>query len=233
MIQHHLAAVLSLLTTANAAVLVDWNLNTVTGPTTNTAFTGVSSTVATVASHVTVSDLTDASSSAAFDGLNWSNFNTGPGKLNLWYWDSSNDSTFVTSTNGNGTPNNWLQFTITVAPGYELTLESINLAAWRNAAGAPANWRFDYFDGSAWQPFAAAHAESSSGTGTFANVTFNGSLTADDELTLRFVAYGTPGGTGVLHINQLVLNGTVSAVPEPSAALLGLLGAVALVRRRR
>jgi MYXO-CTERM domain-containing protein len=63
--------------------------------------------------------------------------------------------------------------------------------------------------------------------GTFQNYTFNQVITNTGNLSLKFVtASGRPWLDSVSNV-------TVTAVPEPSAAILGGLGALALLRRRR
>ena len=223
-------------TGSHAATLVNWNLNTVNYPehpaaaVNNTAFTGVPAATATVDVNLAVTNLVTQSSSG-HAGLVWSSGNAGPGKLNLQRWDhpSDNPGSFG---NGNGNPNNWLAFTVTASPGYEFTLTSIDFAAWRNGAGAPANWAMQYWTGTAWQNFGSVHTETNAGDATFRNVTYNGSVTATT-LDLRFIAYGPTGGTGNLHINKLSLDGSVALIPEPSSALLALAGLAASLRRRR
>lgn len=225
------AAALSLAASSHAAVLVDWNLDTITGPTVNNAaFVPIPSGTATVADYLTTSDL-GTGFSAGHSGLVWSSGNAGAGKLNLQRWDHPGDAPGSFGA-GNGTPNNWLQFSLSAAAGYEFTIERIDLAAWRNGAGAPANWRFDVStdNGTTWTPFADAHTETNAGDSVFREVGFTGSVTAQ-ELSIRFVAYGPTGGTGNVHINQLSLEGSV--IPEPSSGLLAALGSVLLLRRRR
>ncbi len=221
---------------ANAAVLVDWNLGTVNYPehpnaaVNNSAFNGVASSVATVPALINVSDLVTASSSG-HNGLVWSSGNAGPGKLNLQRWDHPNNNA-GSFGNGNGTPNNWLQFTLTADAGYFFTVTSADVSAWRNGAGAPANWAIQYHNGTSWVDFGTPHSEANAGDSIFRDVSFNDSVTGT-ALDFRFVAYGPTGGTGNLHINNLLLDGTVDLIPEPSTALLGGFGLLALLRRRR
>lgn len=220
------------LTPCSFADLVDWRLQEVTGPTVNNSvFTGVDSTLATTAGNVSVTDLITASSSAAHAGLVWSSGNTGPGKLNLQRWDHPADNP-ASFGNGNGNPNNWLQFTLSADPGYLFNLNSVNLSAWRNGSGAPANWAIQYLEGGNWVNFGSTHTESNAGDSTFRNVTFNGTVGAS-QLDIRFVAFGPIGGTGNLHINQLKFNGSVTAIPEAGAGLLGLGSLFSILYRRR
>lgn len=219
-------------TSMASSVLVDWNLDTVTGPTdNNTEFTGVASSVATVGTNLSVSNLVTASSSG-HAGLVWSSGNAGPNKLNLQRWDHPNDSPSAFG-NGNGNPNNWLQFSLTASPGFQFTLTSVDISAWRNGGGAPANWSIETSTdaGDTWELFGSTHSESNAGDSVFRDVTFSDSLTESD-LLIRFTAVGPTGGSGNLHLDTLVLNGTV--VPEPSGVIVfGSLGLLTLFRRRR
>ena len=57
-------------------------------------------------------------------------------------------------------------------------------------------------------------------------------------VTFRFYGWDTTSGSGITYIrsltgDDLVINGTVAAVPEPSAALFGAIGALAFLLRRR
>jgi len=227
------ASLLSLsFVTFSLADLVDWRLLEVTGPTENNSpFTGVDSSLATTAANISVTDLVTASSAANHSGLVWSSGNAGPNKLNLQRWDHPNDNP-ASFGNGNGNPNNWLQFSLAADPGFFFNLTSVNLAAWRNGAGAPAAWSIQYFDGTDWINFGSTHTETNAGDFTFRNVTFNGDITAT-QLDLRFIATGPTGGTGNLHINQLKFNGTVAVIPEPAFGLFGLGSIVVLALRRR
>lgn len=215
---------------AQAAVLVNWNLNLVngTGFAQHDPFTGVSAASATVAANMNTTDLLDSNNnngfSNGFTGLRWatiSGANPGAGKLNLVNWSNS--------TNVIG---NWLEFTMSAEPGYQIALETVEVRAWRNGAGAPSNWSIQIFDpGSAvWNAFGSTHVQNVTGLGTGTDVAFTGAVEAG-EIRLRFIATGGSSNTGNLHIESFVVNGTV--IPEPSAALLGGLGLLALLRRRR
>lgn len=226
-----LATSLAAIAAAQATTLVNWNLNTVTGPTENNAtFTGVPTSTATVTANVSVTDLITASSSG-HGGLVWSSGNADAGKLNLQRWDHPNDNP-NSFGNGNGNPNNWLQFTLSADAGYLFTLTSVDIAAWRNGGGAPAAWSIQYHDGAGWVNFGSSHTETNAGDSIFRDVTYTGSVTST-ALDLRFIATGPSGGSGNLHINQLQFDGTVALIPEPTTALLGALGLLALLRRRR
>lgn len=177
----------------NGAELVNWNLDEVNYPefpdpaVNNTPFDGIDSGTASVATHLSVSDLT-AASSTGHNGLVWSSGTPGPNKLNLQRWDHPNDNP-ADFGNGNGNPNNWLQFSLNADPGHQFTITSVIIAAWRNGAGAPATWAVETSSdgGVNWLPFGTAHTQNTAGDGVFHEITFSGNLTASSSL-IRFIA---------------------------------------------
>ncbi len=195
--------------TSWAAVLVDWNLHTVIGPSVNnTPFEGVSAETAYVRMEAAVTDLITAGS-AGHNGLVWSGGNPGPAQLNLQRWDHPNDNPSQFG-DGSGTPNNWLQFYLT-AQNEDVTVRSMIISAWRNGSGAAANWSFDYSrdNGATWTRFGHVHTESHAGDGIFRTVVFEDTLQIPQgsSVLIRFVATGGPGlgGSGNIHINAMLL----------------------------
>jgi hypothetical protein len=136
---------------------------------------------------------------------------------------------------GNGTNENFMEFTITAATPDTLNIESIAISQWRNGAGAVDGMAFDVsVDGGAFALYDSIQVDANSGNGpSFDTFTFTEAITGADSVAIRFTPRNVnQGSTGNLHVNGLQVNGTV--VPEPSASLLvGLAGMIALLRRRK
>jgi hypothetical protein len=143
------------------------------------------------------------------------------------------------------TNTNYITFTATAAAGYQLNLTSLDYVM--NGSGtAPGTdqWGFSTDSGATWimeTPFNMLNAApTSSSSWNFTDVSAS-------SVQFRFWAYGTtsinggvPAAGGTTRIanitgNDLVLNGTVTAIPEPSTLTLiglGFVGMLAFARRR-
>jgi len=118
-------------------------------------------------------------------------------------------------------------FTITANPGFTFSLENITFNGLASSAGP-----------SAIGLAVGTTNITSVNAGSGALVAFNSPITGQTGLTtatIRIQGWDngsrTTSGGGDFRIDDLVVSGTV--VPEPSTALLGSLGALALLRRRR
>lgn len=94
--------------------------------------------------------------------------------------------------------------------GFSTTLESFDYTV--STSGTTKNWDFSNINLAAGQ------------TATFRWYVF-GDTQADGS--------GTPGGTGTFRLDDVALNGSVALIPEPSSALLLVLGGVSLALLRR
>jgi hypothetical protein len=155
---------------------------------------------------------------------------------------NSNNSWNLTNTFDE--TNNYISFTISPDAGYEITLTSLQFAM-NGSNTAPAQGRWGYRIGTGsfnTFDFTLANATPTSlTTWDFAD------FTTSQTVEFRFWAFGTTsisGGTsaagGTVRIanitgNDLVLNGSVALIPEPSTyALIGLgLAALVFLRRRK
>lgn len=129
---------------------------------------------------------------------------------------------------------NYFEFTLTPSSGYSITLSSISFGS-RSSGSGPINYSFR----SSSDSYAADLV-----AGSFindANWYWSGSqsitLTFAEPTTLRLYGYGAESSLGTLRIDDFTLNGSATAVPEPStyAAVAGViaLGGALWHRRRR
>lgn len=242
------AAALAVSVSASADTLVDWNFGVFASPrngwTTNTlwnstwtghsdAFLMNGSTEATVLSGVNLGNMLGNSpgvpiGSSGLTGINYSTASTqATGDLNL--------SNFANSA----TKTNWIYFSVGADASHNLNLATIQFTGWRNGANAAGTMSFDYSSngGTSWTTFGADQAVAGTGIANVANLNFNDSVNvlAGSSVLIRFSPYGG-NGSGNIHINDINVLGTVTAVPEPSTYGLmgaGALAAAAIVRRRR
>lgn len=160
------------------------------------------------------------------------------------------------ATNGSNTfsgsvdANRYYEFTITPQSGYTVSLSSITFDAGRSSTG-PRQFVIRSSNDS--------YVSNISGTGSGAVSTVSGNIfqftdnsstnlvagqsitmssftNVTSPLTLRIFGFNAEAGTGTLRIDNLAVNGSVTAVPEPST-YAAMAGAVALlgvmVHRRR
>ncbi len=179
-------------------------------------------------------------------------------KTGVWYQDPLVTTSIITPNGGltraGTSPNNitgWdvsptinvnsgksLTYDISVADGYEMTLTSFEFGC--NAIGTGATrltlgaWGYRV-DGGDW----VLNQFSLPSVNTFQTWTFSETVVVRDIIEFGFFAAGAtqPGGivqaTGQRTGDDLIVNGTITAVPEPSSLLLGALASLAFLRRRR
>jgi hypothetical protein len=143
----------------------------------------------------------------------------------------------------------YYEFTLTPQIGYSLSLTDISFDAGRSATG-PRQF--------AIRSSSDSYASNIAGTATGVVSTVGGNLfqftdnastnliagqsitmsaftNLTTALTLRIYAFNAEAGTGTFRIDNLAINGTVSAIPEPStyAAIFGALALAGVVVHRR
>ena len=210
---------------ANAAILAQWDTSGFLGTETSIASTNV-------ATGITVTAIGIGSELSTSGG---------GGGMNTTSW----------STALNGTAGNYYGFSITVGVNYELTLTTWEFTA-RSSNTGPGNFAIRYSGDS----YAASLATFSTSGSSYGAVTIDlssvGTLeagtyefrvglvnatqsdgvgTVETTGTHRIMNYGSTSSTA--SSTPINLNGTVEAIPEPTSALLGSLGMIALLRRRR
>lgn len=135
---------------------------------------------------------------------------------------------------GNGTNDQYVEFTITGDAADSINVDSISISQWRNGGGAVDGMAFEVsVDGGGYSLYDAVQVDAAAGSGpSFDVFTFNEAIAGADSVGIRFAPrHVNAGSTGNIHVNNIQVNGTV--VPEPgSLALLGLSG-ITLLRRRR
>ena len=137
------------------------------------------------------------------------------------------------------TNNVFAEFTLTASSNYLLTLRNQPLT-FDLAYGGSAGMRNIFLDVSLdnFATFTNVGGPTEAGA-TFASVPYTlpdtvafENLTSATPVGFRFYSFATSSGQTV-RIDNVDINGSATLVPEPSAILLGLLGALPLLRRRR
>ncbi|MCK5000439.1 MAG: hypothetical protein KAS23_12935 [Anaerohalosphaera sp.] len=163
-----------------------------------------------IADHVILAD--PGLGRGGITGVSASNFTTG--EFNWWKFNDADNP-------GSG----WMTCTLEVEAGYALDLSSVTISAWRNGAGAPEDMRFlASTDGVNFSQVGDIIAEPAAGDFTFRYYTFDlSSLPQTGYAELRFSPLpgnATSNGWGNLHINDLVVAGTVVADTAPAVSNL-------------
>ncbi len=171
---------------------------------------------------------------------------TGSGAANAW---GANNFNIVTPSEASAiTANNFYSFSITPDPLIAMSFESIGAYNIRRSSSGPSTGQWQYRIGTGsfadigsditWGAITTAAGNPQSlidlsGISALQNVT--------ETVTFRLIAWGatTVGGTFYFNdpldtaANDLVLNGDLVAIPEPSRALLLGIGGLGLIFRRR
>ncbi|NWK55799.1 PEP-CTERM sorting domain-containing protein [Verrucomicrobiaceae bacterium N1E253] len=203
--------------TSQAAVIADWD------------FSGASGTVPD-ADITPGSTLIDATNSGAVTGISSSDLLSGgslryenaggaAGELNL-------KNFHITSGNGRGS----FSFTLTADPGKTIEVTSLTMSSYRNGGGAPTQLQWHVtVDGGTEEEYGTEQVGQLT---PFAVDTFTESITGATTVKFEF-RLDNATGNGNIHFNDIQVNGSVNAVPEPSSAALVGLGGLSLILRRR
>lgn len=235
---------------ASAAVLVDYKMTAAGDPLTGAATTAPTSTAANVSATSIVNQA--GGTFTAFSGGS-NNYNVGTDRVTIWGTATGSATSYANAF----TAGSYITFSVTAAPGFNITLSSITFQASSGSSNATSDRAFYLVSASAPADFSAtstvlATDRTAFGGGTMplqnataintvpkdysADLTSLGAITSGNTQYFRFYLQ-TPGSNQGIAFDDIVVNGTVSAVPEPSsyAALAGVaaLGLVALRRRQR
>lgn len=135
---------------------------------------------------------------------------------------------------GNGSNDNYLEFTLTADVANSLNIDFISISEWRNGGGAPDGMAFDVsVDGGGFSLYDSIQVDSAAGNGpSFDTFTFNESIAGASSVVIRFTPrHVNAGSTGNIHINNIQVNGSI--IPEPGPLVLVGLGCLGLFCRRR
>ena len=171
---------------------------------------------------------------------------TGGGYLSFYIRDADGFSIFSTTDgvggnfgNSNATvPTNYIGFSVTPDTGFQITFESLTFFSGVNGTNDDYNIQLRSFDGatettlgtySRTSPASPSNSPVVAGSIDFAD------FTASSATEFRLYLYGVTGGgaNGGVRLDDVILNGETTAIPEPSNFLISLLGLGFLGVRRR
>ncbi len=132
-------------------------------------------------------------------------------------------------TNAIDTASQYFGFTLTVDPGFEFTLQDFGFA-YQSAENITIGAYYST-DGFTTSNLLSSIAVTDTNVGASSLTGLN--IDLQGPVAFRFYGSSAATGTLALEIDEVWLQGSVAAIPEPRAALLGSLGMLALLRRRR
>jgi hypothetical protein len=221
---------------AGAAVITEWNFDSQTVPGTGGPFTAD-----VIAPNVTVSQIAGGPGTAIpASTLGFAVFNDSLAPASASYSlqignNATNNSKALAISNGV-----YGGFTLSANAGYTLDLDSITFYAWQGGTSVtPRRFFVQYsLDGFATNTEIVADTTSATGPATAPLTTGNfglTGLTSNQTVTVRIYDYvnGTAANRNV-RFDDIVINGSITGIPEPAGvALLGFGLAGACLRRRR
>jgi len=209
--------------------------------------------IASLVAFAAVSNLSSAALVVGWDANNTPGPHVNP-EPSPWDWDDnvivSNMKMHGSVTLGGGVspfvyrgfsasinPDNYIGFSVKPQDGFELRLTDMVYVQGGGIAGNTYAWGYR-IDGGAWNMF-TGEILLSGGTSSLKTFTFAQPIITTGEVEFGYFA-STPSPNNDLtpvlaasNRNDVQINGTVNAVPEPTAALLGAGGMLAAILRRR
>lgn len=135
-----------------------------------------------------------------------------------------------------GTGSGYFEFTITTSGGHTFSLNNFSFGVRSTATGAQSLALYSSQDGYATALFTVSVENNSTWALKDNGVSFT-SATPDSAVTFRLYGYDGAGsatsGTVTTRLDDITMDVVANPVPEPSAAILGGLGLLALLCRRR
>jgi len=153
--------------------------------------------------------------------------------------DSSGDEGMNVGSADQASATNYISFTVTPDDGFETTYTSLTVYSDTANLGDTYSIELRAIDGGGSEMSALGGIHSHKAGGGANNeavhlVTFDFSDFASQNVTeWRIYGYGTTSANYGIRYDDITLNGTTVAVPEPSSAALLGLGGLALIMRRR
>jgi hypothetical protein len=134
------------------------------------------------------------------------------------------------------TAGKYFEFTVTPNANFALNLESLSYSVTRGGASTPRGYALRSSVDNFGANLATADLLTSRPTYTPVALTFDSTFSGQaSPVTFRFYVYAPAAGNSI-DFDNIVLNGTVTTVPEPGTVSLlaaGAIGLVAAARRRR
>lgn len=125
----------------------------------------------------------------------------------------------------------YFSFTLNIDSGYELTLEDFGFAYQSSEnISIAAFFSTDGFVTSQQLGTNIAVTDTNVGVASLTGLGISG---LDGPVNFRIYGFNAATGAGALEIDEVWSQGSLAPIPEPASALLGSLGVLALLRRRR
>lgn len=176
------------------------------------------------------------------------NGHTGGGYASFYIRDSDGFSIFSTSDtpgvgmnlgNSNATsPTNYVAFTVAPSAGYQTTFESISMFTGINGISDQYNVEVRAWDGVTETSLGLIDRTSLPGTTNspvVQDTIDSADFTSTGTIEIRLYSYNVTGSgaNGGVRFDDIVLNGSTTAIPEPSSAILLSCAGLGLLARRR